>query len=132
MLRGDFVTMNVGMLLFGLFDAGVAFFYVFYMVKSKLGGDQKPIARTLATILGLLAFIVEFSLIVWFNTQEHTILFEGQMVIYLAPIVLSILTGILVLLSQPPKEPEEEAEEENTESDEENTSEEEPETDMDM
>lgn len=126
------MTMNVGMLLFGLLDAGVAFFYIFYIVKSKLGGDQKPIARTIATIFGLLAFIVEFSFIVWFNTQEHTILFEGQMVIYLAPIVLSILTGILVYLSQPPKEPEQEVEEENTADDDENTSEEDAETDMDM
>lgn len=110
--------MNPGMLLFGLFDAGVAFFYIYYLTKAKFGGDQKKIARILASVFGTLAFIVEFSLIVWFNTAEHTILYEGQIVIYAAPIVLSILTGILVWLSQPPKEEykEDADEEDNTDS----------------
>ena len=114
--------MNPGMLLFGLFDAGVAFFYIYYLTKAKFGGDRKKIARILASIFGTLAFIVEFSLIVWFNTAEHTILYEGQIVIYAAPIVLSILTGILVWLSQPPKKEEEEEtdEEKNAENGEEN------------
>lgn len=102
------MIMNPGMLLFGLFDAGVAFFYIYYLTKAKFGGDQKKIARILASIFGTLAFILEFSLIVWFNTAEHTILREGQIVIYAAPIVLSILTGIIVWLSQPQKKEEEE------------------------
>lgn len=107
------MIMNPGMLLFGLFDSGVAFFLVYSVVKAKFGGNQKSIARTLGTVLGVLVFIAEFCAIVWFNTQAHTISQAGQNVVYAAPIVLSILTGVLVLLSQPPKQPN--AEEKKTE-----------------
>lgn len=106
------------MLLFGLFDSGVAFFLVYSVVKAKFGGNQKAIARTLGTILGILVFIAEFCAIVWFNTQAHTISMAGQYVVYAAPIVLSILIGVLVLLSQPPKQPEEENPEESEETEE--------------
>lgn len=112
------MIMNPGMLLFGLFDSGVAFFLVYSVVKAKFGGNQKAIARTLGTILGILVFIAEFCAIVWFNTQAHTISMAGQYVVYAAPIVLSILIGILVLLSQPPKQPDEENQEESDETEE--------------
>lgn len=107
--------MNPGMLLFGLFDAGVAFFLVYSVVKARFGGNTKAIARTLGTVLGLIAFIIEFCAIVWFNTAEHTIPQAGQNVFYAGPIVLSILMGALVLLSQPPKKPEETEETEEEE-----------------
>lgn len=111
--------MNPGMLLFGLFDSGVAFFLVYSVVKAKFGGNQKAIARTLGTILGILVFIAEFCAIVWFNTNSHTVSDAAKNVVYAAPIVLSILLGILVLLSQPPKKKEDENEDENESADEE-------------
>lgn len=112
------LVMNPGMLLFGLFDAGVAFFLVYTVVKAKLGGNKKAIARTLGTILGVLVFIAEFCAIVWFNTEEHTISKAGQYVVYAAPIVLSILMGVLVILSQPPKNPDDFIEQDNEEEEE--------------
>lgn len=105
------MIMNPGMLLFGLLDSGVAFFLIYSVVKAKFGGNQKAVARTLGTILGILVFIAEFCAIVWFNTAKHTISQAFQNVVYAAPIVLSILTVVLVLLSQPPKKPDGESEE---------------------
>lgn len=109
------MIMNPGMLLFGLIDSGVAFFLVYYIIKAKFGGNQKSIARILAAILGTLVFIVYFAVIVWFNTKTYTVSQEAKMVVYLAPIVLSILMTALVLLSQPPKEKKEETENEEAE-----------------
>lgn len=97
------VTMNPGMLLFGLIDSGIAFFLVYYIIKAKLGGNQKALARILASILGILVFMVYFGVIVWFNTKRYTVSQEVKLVVYLAPIVLSVLMTVLVFLSQPPK-----------------------------
>ena len=47
-----------------------------------------------------------FAVIVWFNTNLYTVSFEAKMVVYLAPIVLAVLMGVLVWLSQPPKKTE--------------------------
>jgi uncharacterized membrane protein len=102
--------MNPGMLLFALFDSGVAFFLVYSVVKAKFGGNEKAIARIMGTILGVIVFIAEFCAIVWFNTEENTVSQAAKNVVYAAPIVLSILIGVLVFLSQPPKKPESEKE----------------------
>ncbi len=106
------MIMNPGMLLFGLFDSALAFFLVFQVTKAKLGGNQRSIARIIASILGTIVFIIYFGVIVWFNTDIYTVSPAAKMVVYLAPIVLSLLMTALVLLSLPPK-----AKEENTESD---------------
>lgn len=106
------------MLLFGLLDAGVAFFLVYSVVKAKFGGNQKAIARTLGTVFGILVFIAEFCAIVWFNTQENTISPAFQNVVYAAPLVLSLLTVVLVILSQPPKPKEEDNDETEAENEE--------------
>ncbi len=107
-----------GMLIFGIFDALVAFFLVYYVVKAKFGGDRKKIARVLAAIFGTIVGAIYFALIVWFNTETYTISPEARQVVYWAPIVLSALMLILVYLSQPPKKkeakPEEKPEEDET------------------
>lgn len=108
------MTMNPGMLLFGLFDSALAFLLVFQVTKAKLGGSQSTVARTVATILGTIVFIIYFGAIVWFNTDIYTVSPAAKMVVYLAPIVLSLLMTVLVLLSAPPKK-EEEPPEENQE-----------------
>ena len=105
------MTMNPGMLLFGLFDSALAFLLVFQVTKAKLGGSKSTIARTVATILGTIVFIVHFGVIVWFNTDIYTVSSAAKMVVYLAPIVLSLLMTTLVLLSAPPKKKEEPSEE---------------------
>lgn len=105
------MTMNPGMLLFGLFDSALAFLLVFQVTKAKLGGDQHTIARVVATILGTIVFIIYFGVIVWFNTDIYTVSPAAKMVVYLAPIVLSLLMTALVLLSAPPKKKEEPSEE---------------------
>ena len=105
------MTMNPGMLLFGLFDSALAFLLIFQVTKAKLGGDQHTIARVVATILGTIVFIIYFGVIVWFNTDIYTVSSAAKMVVYLAPIVLSLLMTALVLLSAPPKKKEEPSEE---------------------
>ncbi|MCR4605823.1 MAG: hypothetical protein K5639_07495 [Eubacterium sp.] len=95
--------MSPGMLLFDLFDSAVAFFLVYYIVKAKFGGDTKSIARTLAAVFGTITFIAYFAVIVWFNTYPVTVGEDVKMVVYLAPIVLSILMLILIQLSKPHK-----------------------------
>lgn len=100
------MIMNPGMLLFGLFDSIVAFFFVYFLLRAKLGGSESKVVRIVSTIVGTIVLIVYFGLIVWFNTDVYTISHEMQMVIYLAPIVLSILMSILVWLCQPPKKKE--------------------------
>ncbi len=115
------MIMNPGMLLFGLVDSGLAFFLVFNVVRAKFGGIKSTLARTIGSVLGTIVFIVYFGIIVWFNTSIHTVSSEAKIVVYAAPIVLTILMAVLVLLSQPPKkkekeeEPEEEASETETE-----------------
>ncbi len=111
------MQINPGMLIFALLDSGIAFFLVFFIARAKFGGVKSTLARTIAAILGTLVFILYFALIVWFNTERHTISDAAKNVIYAAPIVLSILMTILTLLCQPPKveNKDVEAEEENTE-----------------
>lgn len=117
------MRISPGMLLFGLFDSGVAFFLVYYVVKAKFGGDQKSIARILGALFGTVTFIIYFAVIVWFNTYEYTATDEVKMVVYLAPIVLSILTLVLIQLAKSPKAPPLEEEKEATENEEETTEE---------
>ena len=45
------MIMNVGMLIFGIFDSVVAFFLVYNMIKAKLGGDTKKLARIVSAIV---------------------------------------------------------------------------------
>ncbi len=121
------MRISVGMLLFALFDSGVAFFLVYYVAKAKFGGDQKSIARVLGAFLGTVTFIVYFAVIVWFNTYPVTASDAVKQVVYWAPPVLSALMLILVQLSKPPKKltEEEENTEENAENEEETEEEEE-------
>lgn len=97
------MTMHPGMLLFGLFDSGVAFMLVYTVVKAKLGGSKSALARIAGSLLGILVFIAYFSAIVWFNTEPVTVPDIAKAVVYAAPLVLSVLMFILVLLSLPPK-----------------------------
>lgn len=108
------MIMNPGMLLFGLIDSAVAFFLVYNIVKAKFGGDKSTLARSIAAVLGTIVFIVYFAVIVWFNTEPHTVRQEVKTVVYAAPFVLTILMSALVLLSQPPKAAEEKEEDEET------------------
>ncbi len=114
--------MNPGMLLFGLFDSGLAFFLVYSVSKAKFGGNESSLARIISAILGTIIFIVYFGVIVWFNTDPSAAPQMAKTVVYAAPIVLTILMTALVLLSLPPKTDTEE-EEENEEETEEETSE---------
>ncbi len=107
------------MLLFAFFDAAVAFLFVFLMIRAKFGGLKSTFARTLGSLLGTIVFIIYFSTIVWINTDSCHLSHDVIMVIYLAPIVLTILMTILVLLSLPPKQKEEEENELNEENKEE-------------
>ena len=100
------MIMNVGMLIFGNFESVVAFFLVYNMIKAKLGGDTKKLARIVSAIVATITASVYFAVIVWFNTNLYTVSFEAKMVVYLAPIVLAVLMGVLVWLSQPPKKTE--------------------------
>ena len=100
------MIMNVGMLIFGIFDSVVAFFLVYNMIKAKLGGDTKKLARIVSAIVATITASVYFAVIVWFNTNLYTVSCEAKMVVYLATIVLAVLMGGLVWLSQPPKKTE--------------------------
>ena len=100
------MIMNVGMLIFGIFDSVVAFFLVYNMIKAKLGGDTKKLARIVSAIVATITASVYFAVIVWFNTNLYTISFEAKMVVYLSLFVLAVLMGVLVWLSQPPKKTE--------------------------
>lgn len=100
------MIMNVGMLIFGIFDSVVAFFLVYNMIKAKLGGDTKKLARIVSAIVATITASVYFAVIVWFNTNLYTVSFEAKMVVYLAPIVLAVLMGVLIWFSQPPKKTE--------------------------
>ena len=84
----------------------MVFFLVYNMIKAKLGGDTKKLARIVSAIVATITASVYFAVIVWFNTNLYTVSFEAKMVVYLAPIVLSVLMGVLVWLSQPPKKTE--------------------------
>ena len=110
------MIMNPGMLLFGLVDSGIAFFLVFYICRARFGGVKSTIARTIGAVLGTIVFIIYFGVIVWFNTNVYTVTEAVKLTVYLAPIVLSVLMTILVILSQPPKKKDEEEEELSEES----------------
>ncbi len=110
------MRISVGMLLFALFDSGVAFFLVYYVTKAKFGGDQKSIARILGSVLGTLTFITYFAVIVWFNTYPITASDTVKQLVYWLPIVLSILMLVLIQLSKPQKTVPDELEDENGES----------------
>lgn len=112
------MIMNPGMLLFGLFDSALAFYLVYSVSVAKFGGAKKTRARTVGSILGMIVFIAMFATIVWFNTATKTVSDAVKMTVYLAPIVLTILMTILVLLSQPPKKEEEEEKKEGEDGDE--------------
>lgn len=119
------MTINPGMLIFCIVDSCIAFFLVFFVTRSKFGGPEKTLARTIASILGILAGIIYLGVTVWFNTEAHTISEAGQKVVYAAPIVLSALMIILTLLSQPPKKEDKNQEQDENESQSEESPEEE-------
>ncbi len=112
------MIINPGMLIFALFDSGIAFLLVFFVTRSKFGGNESVLARTLGAVFGTIIFIAYFAGIIWFNTEPHTISEAGKMVIYASPIVLSILMAVLTFLSQPPKTEEETQEDETGENNE--------------
>lgn len=102
---------NVGMLIFGLFDGGLAFTVVFCLSKARFKG--KKIGRILGTILGTIIFSVYIALFVWFNTPGVRVNPDFRNLVYAAPIVLSVLLTVLVLLSLPQEKTDEENEEES-------------------
>lgn len=108
---------NVGMLIFGLIDGGLAYAVVFNLLKARFKGGK--IGRILGTILGTIVFGIYIALFVWFNTPGVFVNPDFKNIIYAAPIVLSVLLTALVLLAQPSKSPDSE-EEENAEQDAEN------------
>ena len=114
------MRISVGMLLFALFDSGVAFFLVYYVAKAKFGGDKKSIARILGAFLGTITFIAYFAVIVWFNTYPVTASDAVKTTVYWAPLVLSALMLILIQLSKPSKNLPDENEEEEAGEDNEN------------
>ncbi len=102
---------NPGMLIFGLFDGGLAFMIVFWLLKARF--RNKTIGRVFGTILGTIVFSIYIALFVCFNTPGIWVSPDFKILIYLAPIVLFVLLTILVLLSQPPKKKNEEDTEDN-------------------
>ncbi len=104
---------NVGMLIFGLFDGGLAFLIVFCLLKARFKG--KTIGRVLGTILGTIVFTIYIGLFVLFNTPGVRVNPDFRNIIYAAPIVMAILLSVLVLLCQPPKKKEESEETEDEE-----------------
>lgn len=92
---------NVGMLIFGLFDGGLAFCIVYCLLKAWFKG--KTPGRILGIILGTLIFCTYIALFVWFNTPGVRVNTDFRNLIYAAPPVFAILLGTLVYLSQPPK-----------------------------
>lgn len=97
---------NVGMLIFGLFDSALAFFLVYCLWTSWLKG--KRFGQILGIIFGTLVFTTYLTLFIWFNTPGVWVRPDIRTIIYAAPIVLTVLLSILTLLSQQPKKKEEE------------------------
>lgn len=105
---------NVGMLIFGLFNGGLAYAIVFCLIKSSLKGGR--LGRILGTILGIIVFTGYLAVFIRINTPGVSVNPDFRNILYAAPIVLTILLTALVLLSQPPKNQEtdeEETDEEN-------------------
>ena len=92
---------HVGMLIFGLFDGGLAYAIVYCLLKSRFKG--KKIVRILGVIMGTIIFSIYTALFIWFNSPHVSVNPDVKTVVYAAPIVLSVLLSALVLLSQPPK-----------------------------
>ena len=82
---------NVGMLIFGLFDSALTFFLVYCLWTSWLKGKR--------------------TLFIWFNSPGVWVRSDIRTIIYAAPIVLTVLLSILTLLSQPSKKEDSENEE---------------------
>lgn len=95
---------NVGMLIFGLFDSALAFFLVYCLWVSWLKG--KRIGQILGIIFGTLVFTTYLTLFIWFNSPGVRVRSDIRTIIYAAPIVLTILLSILTLLSQTSKKEE--------------------------
>ncbi len=104
---------NVGMLIFGLFDSALAFFLVYCLWTSWLKG--KRIGQILGIIFGTLVFTTYLTLFIWFNTPGVWVRSDIRTIIYAAPIVLTILLSILTLLSQQPKKQEEDGDGDSSE-----------------
>lgn len=109
---------NVGMLIFGLIDGGLAYAVVYNLIKARLKGGKA--GRILGTILGTIVFANYIALFVWFNTPGVIVNPDFRNTVYAAPIVLSVLLTTLVLLAQPTETPGSE-EAENGEQDDENS-----------
>ena len=101
---------NVGMLIFGLFDSALAFFLVYCLWVSWLKG--KRIGQILGIIFGTLVFTTYLTL---FNSPGVRVRSDIRTIIYAAPIVLTILLSILTLLSQTSKKEEGENDEKASE-----------------
>lgn len=104
---------NVGMLIFGLFDSALAFFLVYCLWVSWLKG--KRIGQILGIIFGTLVFTTYLTLFIWFNSPGVRVRSDIRTIIYAAPIVLTILLSILTLLSQTSKKEESENDEKASE-----------------
>lgn len=107
---------SVGMLIFGLFDGSLAYAVVYCLLKARFKGGK--IGRILGTILGTITFAAYIALFVWFDTTRQAVNPDFKTIIYAAPIVLSVLLSVLVVLSQPPKQKDAEDEEAEETSDE--------------
>lgn len=97
---------NVGMLIFGLIDGGLAYAVVYNLIKAGLKGGKA--GRILGTILGTIVFTAYVALFVWFNTPGVIVNPDFRNTVYAAPIVLSVLLTALVLLAQPAETPDSE------------------------
>lgn len=92
---------SIGMLIFGLFDGALAFSIVFCLLKARFKG--KKIGKVLGTIFGTILFAIYIALFVFFNTPGTKFHPDFRTFVYVAPLVLSALLTVLVILSQPPK-----------------------------
>ena len=99
---------NIGMLIFALFDSALAFFLVYCLWTSWFKG--KRIGQIIGIILGTLVFTIYLALFIWFNTPGVHTRPDIRYIIYSAPIVLTILLSILTLLSQSTKKMEKSSE----------------------
>lgn len=117
------MTIHPGMLIFCILDSCIAFLLVFFVSRARLGGSTSTLARILSSLLGTITFILYFCTLIWFNTTKNTVSDTAKTVIYVAPIVLSLLIVALTWLSQPPKKKNELSHESDKEIDTEDTEE---------
>lgn len=95
---------NVGMLIFGLFDSTLAFFLVYCLWTSWIKG--KTHRSDFGHYFRDFGITTYLTLFIWFNSPGVRVRSDIRTIIYAAPIVLTILLSILTLLSQTSKKEE--------------------------